>query len=60
MVAAPAFAKSFAEAGVSMLSRLRDSGVNVQVMVTKDWDFKKIADVGRLGFGMACLAEASS
>jgi len=48
MVAAPAFAKSFVEAGVSMLSRLRDSGVNVQVMVTKDWDFKKIAGVGEV------------
>jgi len=43
MVAAPAFAKSFVEACVSMLSRLRDSGVNVQVMVTKD--FGKTVDV---------------
>jgi len=46
MVAAPAFAKSFVEAGVSMLSRLRDSGVSVQVMVTKD--FGKIADLGEV------------
>ena len=48
MIAAPAFAKSFVEAGVSMLSRLLDSGVDVQVMVTKDWDFKNIVDVGEV------------
>jgi len=48
MIAAPAFAKSFVEAGVSMLSHLRDSGVNVQVMVTKDWDVEKMAKIGEV------------
>jgi len=46
MVAAPAFAKDFVDAVVSMLSQLRDSGVNVHVMVTRDWDIEKIAKVG--------------
>ena len=46
MVAAPAFAKGFVDAVVSMLSRLRDSGVNVHVMVTRDWDVEKITKVG--------------
>jgi len=46
MVAAPAFAKDFVGAVVSMLSRLRDSGVNVHIMVTTDWDVEKVANVG--------------
>jgi len=54
MVAAPAFAKDFVDAVVSMLSQLRDVGVNVQVMVTRDWDVEKMAKVGevRLRDGM--------
>jgi len=48
MVAAPAFAKDFVDAIVSMLSQLRDSGVNVQVMVTRDWDVKKMAKIGEV------------
>ncbi len=48
MVAAPAFAKSFAEASVPMLNHLRDNGVDVQVIVTKDWDFKEIAGLGEV------------
>ncbi len=46
MVAAPAFAKDFVDSVVSMLSQLRDSGVNVRVMVTTDWDVEKITKVG--------------
>jgi sugar-specific transcriptional regulator TrmB len=46
MVAAPAFAKNFVSAVASTLSRLRDSGVDVNVMVTRDWDVEKIAKVG--------------
>ena len=48
MVAAPAFAKGFVDAVVSMLNQLRDSGVNVHVMVTRDWDIEKIAKVGEV------------
>jgi len=48
MVAAPAFAKDFLGDVVSMLSQLRDSGVNVQVMVTRGWDVEKIAKVGEV------------
>lgn len=46
MIAAPAFAKGFVDASVSVLGRVRDSGVRVQVMVTGDGDVKKIAKVG--------------
>jgi sugar-specific transcriptional regulator TrmB len=46
MVAAPAFAKSFMRAVVSMVSRLRDNGVDVHVMVAGDWDFENVAKVG--------------
>jgi len=46
MVAAPAFAKDFVDAIASMLSQLRDTGVNVQVMVTRDWDVEKMAKIG--------------
>ena len=48
MVAAPAFAKNFAETSVPMLARLRDDGVNVQVMVTKDWNFEEIVHLGEV------------
>jgi len=46
MIAAPAFAKGFVDASVSVLGQVRDSGVRVQVMVTGDGDVKKIANVG--------------
>lgn len=48
MVAAPVFAKSFVEVGVPLLNRLQDSGVNVHVMVTRDWDVEKLAEVGEV------------
>ena len=46
MIAAPAFAKGFVDASVSVLGQVRDSGVRVQVMVTGDGDVEKIAKVG--------------
>ena len=48
MVAAPFFAKGFMDVGVPLLSRLYDSGVNVQVMVTKDWGAEKLAGVEKV------------
>ncbi len=48
MVAAPAFAKNYVDAVVSMLSQLRDSGVNVNVMITRDWDADRMAEVGEV------------
>lgn len=48
MIAAPAFARDFVGAVVSMLNQLRDSGVNVQVMVTGDWDIEKIVKLGEV------------
>jgi len=48
MVAAPAFAKSFVDAVVATLSQLRDSGVNVHVMVTANWDVERIAKAGEV------------
>jgi sugar-specific transcriptional regulator TrmB len=46
MIAAPVFAKDFVDAFVAVLRQLRDSGVNVQVMMAGAWDVKKIAGVG--------------
>jgi len=46
MIAAPAFARGFVDASVSVLGQVRDSGVRVQVMVTGDGDVEKIARVG--------------
>jgi sugar-specific transcriptional regulator TrmB len=48
MVAAPAFAKDFEDAVFSMLTLLRDSGVDVHVMVTRNWDVEKMARVGEV------------
>ncbi|MBA7706103.1 hypothetical protein ES703_114949 [subsurface metagenome] len=46
MIAAPAFARGFVDASVSVLGQVRNSGVRVQVMVTGDGDVEKIAKVG--------------
>jgi sugar-specific transcriptional regulator TrmB len=46
MIAAPAFAKGFVDASVSVLGQVRSSGVSVKVMVAGDWDVEKIAKVG--------------
>ncbi len=48
MVAAPAFAKDFEDSVISMLTLLRDSGVDVHVMVTRNWDVEKMARVGEV------------
>jgi sugar-specific transcriptional regulator TrmB len=48
MVAAPGFARVFVDAGASMLNRLQDSGVDVQVMVTGDWNLEKLQGVGKI------------
>ncbi len=48
MVAAPDFAMSFMDASVPMLIRLQDAGVKVSVMVVKDWDVTKIAEIGEV------------
>jgi sugar-specific transcriptional regulator TrmB len=48
MIAAPVFAKDFMDAFVAFLGQLRDSGVNVQVMMAGDWDVEKIAGVGEV------------
>lgn len=48
MVAAPSFAKDFVNASVPLLSRLVDGGVNVQVMVTKDWGVEKLEGIGEM------------
>jgi len=48
MVAAPTFAKDFVDTVISRLSQLRDSGVDVQVMVTRDWDVEKMARIGEV------------
>jgi len=34
---------------------VRDSGVNVHVMVTRDWDVEKIAKVGEVRVREVCL-----
>ena len=46
MIAAPAFAKGFVDASVSVLGQVRNRGVSVKVMVAGDWDVEKIAKVG--------------
>ncbi len=46
MIAAPAFAKDFVDASVSVLGRVRDSGVRVQIMMTGDENIEKISKVG--------------
>jgi sugar-specific transcriptional regulator TrmB len=48
MVAAPLFAKGFMDAGVPLLRHLSGSGVNVQVMVTKDWDAEKVSGIEKV------------
>jgi sugar-specific transcriptional regulator TrmB len=48
MVAAPGFARVFVDAGASLLNRLRDSGVDVQVMITGDWNLEQLQGVGEI------------
>jgi sugar-specific transcriptional regulator TrmB len=46
MIAVPAFAKGFVDASVSVLGRVRSSGVRVQIMMTEGESVKKVAEVG--------------
>ena len=46
MIAVPAFAKGFVDASVSVLGRVRSSGVRVQIMMTEGESIKKVAEVG--------------
>jgi len=46
MIAVPAFAKGFVDASVSVLGRVRSSGVRVQILMTEGDYIKKISKVG--------------
>jgi len=46
MIAVPAFAKGFVDASVSVLGRVRSSGVRVQIMMTEGEYIEKVAEVG--------------
>jgi len=46
MIAVPEFAKGFVDASVSVLGRVRSSGVRVQIMMTEGESIKKVAKVG--------------
>jgi len=48
MVAAPRFARVFVEAGIPTLKRLRDGGVSVRVMVSKDWRVEELKGLGEV------------
>jgi len=48
MVASPLFARSFVDAVVPMIRQVQDSGVSVQVMITRDQNVEKIAKVGEV------------
>ena len=42
LIAIPLFAKEFVESSVSILGKVRDSGVNVKIMVAGDWTNKEL------------------
>lgn len=42
LIAIPIFAKEFVESSVSILGNVRDSGVNVKIMVSGDWTAKEL------------------
>jgi len=46
LIAVPSFARSFVDASVSVLGQVRDSGVNVKIMVTGEWTEKQLALLG--------------
>lgn len=46
LIAVPAFARGFVDASVSVLGQVRDSGVNVKIMVTGEWTEKQLAQLG--------------
>ncbi len=45
MVAAPLSAKELMYGGLPLLKHLADSGVNVQVLITKDWGMEKLVGI---------------
>ena len=51
MIAVPAFAKGFVDASVSVLGRVRSSGVRVQIMMTEGDYLEKVAEVGEARVG---------
>jgi sugar-specific transcriptional regulator TrmB len=46
LIAVPGFAKPFVDASVSILGQVRNSGVDVKVMVAGDWTEKEVAQLG--------------
>ena len=50
MIAVPSFARSFVDASVSVLGQVRNSGVNVKIMVTGEWTEKQLALLGGTRF----------
>jgi sugar-specific transcriptional regulator TrmB len=46
LIAVPPFAKGFVEASVSVLSQVRDNGVDVKVMVAGKWTKKQLKQLG--------------
>jgi sugar-specific transcriptional regulator TrmB len=46
MIAVPAFAKGFVDASLSVLGRVRSSGVRVQIMITEGEHLEKVVEVG--------------
>ncbi len=46
LIAVPAFARNFVDASVSILSQLRNNGINVKIMVTGDWKDKDLKLLG--------------
>ncbi|UCC33452.1 MAG: TrmB family transcriptional regulator [Candidatus Bathyarchaeota archaeon] len=50
MIAAPEFARVYAEAGMLMLRRLQDSRIRIQVIAAGDWNIEKVQGVGEARF----------
>ena len=46
LIAVPTFAKGFIDASISVLGQLRNSEVNVKVMVAGDWTEKELVSLG--------------
>ena len=42
LIAVPSFAKTFVDASVSMLGQVRDTGIEVKIMVAGDWNKKEL------------------
>ena len=48
LIAVPSFAKPFVDASVSTLGQVRDSGVDVKVMVAGKWTKKELSTLGNV------------